>query len=89
MLGAADMAADLAVALAWQPLLFARGCLLAACALGVLLPGGQHGLLVGREGTHPQFLSVVDTLWRMGSRCRQPAAVASISLCANSGGSLR
>ena len=57
--------------------------------VGVLLPGGQHGLLVGREGTHPQFLSVVDTLWRMGSRCRQPAAVASISLCANSLGSLR
>jgi hypothetical protein len=57
--------------------------------VGVLLPGGQHGLLIGREGTHPQFLSVVDTLWRMGSRCRQPAAVASISLCANSGGSLR
>jgi hypothetical protein len=66
MLGAADMAADLAVALAWQPLLFARGCLLAACALGVLLPGGQHGLLVGREGTHPQFLSVVDTVMANG-----------------------
>jgi (S)-citramalyl-CoA lyase len=33
MLSAADMAADLAAALAWQPLLFARGCLLAACAL--------------------------------------------------------
>jgi (S)-citramalyl-CoA lyase len=38
MLGAADMAADLATATAWQPLAFARGRLVAACALTGVLP---------------------------------------------------
>jgi len=33
MLGAADMAADLGAATAWEPLAFARGRLIAACAL--------------------------------------------------------
>ena len=34
MLGAADMSADLGAATAWQPLAYARGRLIAACALG-------------------------------------------------------
>jgi (S)-citramalyl-CoA lyase len=38
MLGAADMAADLGAATAWQPLLFARGSLIAACALARVMP---------------------------------------------------
>jgi (S)-citramalyl-CoA lyase len=32
MLGAADMSADLGAATAWQPLAYARGRLIAACA---------------------------------------------------------
>src|SRR6202008_4604258 len=38
MLGAADMAADLGSATAWAPLAFARGRLIAACALAGLTP---------------------------------------------------
>ena len=38
MLGAADMAADLGAATAWAPLAFARGRLIAACALAGLTP---------------------------------------------------
>src|SRR3984957_604219 len=38
MLGAADMAADLGSATAWEPLAFARGRLIAACALAGLTP---------------------------------------------------
>ena len=38
MLGAADMAADLGTATAWEPLAFARGRLIAACALAGLTP---------------------------------------------------
>src|SRR5277367_487176 len=38
MLGAADMAADLGAATAWQPLVFARGRLIAACALAGITP---------------------------------------------------
>jgi (S)-citramalyl-CoA lyase len=38
MLGAADMAADLGAATAWEPLAFARGRLIAACALAGLTP---------------------------------------------------
>ena len=38
MLGAADMAADLGTALAWEPLAFARARLVAACALVGLTP---------------------------------------------------
>src|SRR5271170_5669601 len=38
MLGAADMAADLGAATAWEPLAFARGQLIAACALAGLTP---------------------------------------------------
>ena len=37
MLGAADMSADLGAATAWQPLAYARGRLIAACALGDVL----------------------------------------------------
>jgi (S)-citramalyl-CoA lyase len=37
MFGAADMAADLAAATAWEPLFGARGHLVAACALGGVL----------------------------------------------------
>jgi (S)-citramalyl-CoA lyase len=38
MLGAADMAADLGSATAWAPLAFARGRLIAACALAGITP---------------------------------------------------
>jgi (S)-citramalyl-CoA lyase len=38
MLGAADMAADLGATTAWEPLAFARGRLIAACALAGLSP---------------------------------------------------
>ena len=38
MLGAADMAADLGAATAWEPLAFARGRLVAACALAGVTP---------------------------------------------------
>jgi (S)-citramalyl-CoA lyase len=38
MLGAADMAADLGAAGSWQPLAFARGRLVAACALAGVTP---------------------------------------------------
>jgi (S)-citramalyl-CoA lyase len=38
MLGAADMAADLGAATAWQPLAFACGRLIAACALAEITP---------------------------------------------------
>jgi (S)-citramalyl-CoA lyase len=38
MLGAADMAADLGAAVAWGPLAFARGRLIAACALAGVTP---------------------------------------------------
>src|SRR5580658_7582626 len=38
MLGAADMAADLGSATAWEPLAFARGRLIAACALAGVTP---------------------------------------------------
>ena len=38
MLGAADMAADLGAATAWEPLAFARGRLIAACAAAGLTP---------------------------------------------------
>src|ERR1700676_415915 len=38
MLGAADMAADLGSATAWAPLAFARGRLIAACALAGVTP---------------------------------------------------
>src|SRR5271168_641147 len=38
MLGAADMAADLGAATAWEPLAFARARLIAACALAGLTP---------------------------------------------------
>jgi (S)-citramalyl-CoA lyase len=38
MLGAADMAADLGATTAWDPLAFARGQLIAACALGQITP---------------------------------------------------
>jgi (S)-citramalyl-CoA lyase len=38
MLGAADMAADLGAATAWAPLAFARGRLVAACALAGVTP---------------------------------------------------
>jgi (S)-citramalyl-CoA lyase len=38
MLGAADMAADLGSATAWEPLAFARGRLIAACALAGITP---------------------------------------------------
>ena len=38
MLGAADMAADLGAATAWEPLAFARGRLIAACASAGLTP---------------------------------------------------
>jgi (S)-citramalyl-CoA lyase len=37
MFGAADMSADLGAVTAWQPLAFARGKLIAACALGGVL----------------------------------------------------
>jgi (S)-citramalyl-CoA lyase len=38
MLGAADMAADLGATTAWEPLAFARGRLIAACALAGVSP---------------------------------------------------
>ena len=38
MLGAADMAADFGAATAWEPLAFARGRLIAACALAGVMP---------------------------------------------------
>jgi (S)-citramalyl-CoA lyase len=38
MLGAADMAADLGAATAWEPLAFARGRLVAACSLAGVTP---------------------------------------------------
>jgi (S)-citramalyl-CoA lyase len=38
MLGAADMAADLGATIAWEPLAFARGRLIAACALAGVSP---------------------------------------------------
>jgi (S)-citramalyl-CoA lyase len=38
MLGAADMAADLAATTAWEPLAFSRGRMIAACALGGVTP---------------------------------------------------
>ena len=38
MLGAADLAADLGAATAWPPLAFARGRLVAACALAGVTP---------------------------------------------------
>lgn len=49
MLGAADLASDLGATTAWEPMLYARGRMIAACALGGILPIDAPFFAIGDE----------------------------------------
>ena len=79
MLGAADMAADLGAATAWQPLVFARGRLIAACALAGVTPIDAPFFDLRDEAGLKQEVAAAVALGFAAKAAIHPAQVAAIN----------
>lgn len=79
MLGAADMAADLGSATAWEPLAFARGRLIAACALAGVTPIDAPFFDLRDEAGLKQEVAAAVTLGFAAKAAIHPAQIGAIS----------
>jgi len=79
MLGAADMAADLGAATAWEPLAFARGRLIAACALAGVTPIDAPFFDLRDEDGLEQEVTVAVALGFAAKAAIHPAQIAAIN----------
>src|SRR5271156_2795904 len=79
MLGAADMAADLGAATAWEPLAFARGRLIAACALAGLTPIDSPFFNLHDEDGLKQEVAAVVALGFAAKAAIHPAQIGAIN----------
>jgi (S)-citramalyl-CoA lyase len=79
MLGAADMAADLGSATAWEPLAFARGQLIAACALAGVTPIDAPFFDLHDEAGLKQEVAAAVALGFSAKAAIHPAQIAAIN----------
>jgi (S)-citramalyl-CoA lyase len=79
MLGAADMAADLGSATAWAPLAFARGRLIAACALAGVPPIDAPFFDLRDEAGLKQEVAAAVALGFAAKAAIHPAQIAAIN----------
>jgi (S)-citramalyl-CoA lyase len=79
MLGAADMAADLGSATAWEPLAFARGRLIAACALAGVTPIDAPFFDLRDEGGLKQEVAAAVALGFAAKAAIHPAQIGAIN----------
>jgi (S)-citramalyl-CoA lyase len=79
MLGAADMAADLGAATAWQPLVFARGRLIAACALAEVTPIDAPFFGISDEPGLKQEVAAAVALGFAAKAAIHPAQIGAIN----------
>jgi (S)-citramalyl-CoA lyase len=79
MLGAADMAADLGAATAWEPLAFARGRLIAACALAGVTPIDAPFFDIRDEDGLKQEVAAAVALGFAAKAAIHPAQVGAIN----------
>jgi (S)-citramalyl-CoA lyase len=79
MLGAADMAADLGSATAWAPLAFARGRLIAACALAGVTPIDAPFFDLSDEAGLKQEVAAAVALGFAAKAAIHPAQIAAIN----------
>ena len=79
MLGAADMAADLGSATAWAPLAFARGRLIAACALAGVTPIDAPFFDLHDEAGLKQEVAAAVALGFDAKAAIHPAQIAAIN----------
>jgi (S)-citramalyl-CoA lyase len=79
MLGAADMAADLGSATAWAPLAFARGRLIAACALAGVTPIDAPFFNLRDEAGLKQEVAAAVALGFAAKAAIHPAQIAAIN----------
>jgi (S)-citramalyl-CoA lyase len=79
MLGAADMAADLGAATAWEPLAFARGRLVAACALAGVVPIDAPFFDLRDEAGLKQEVAAAVALGFAAKAAIHPAQIAAIN----------
>jgi (S)-citramalyl-CoA lyase len=79
MLGAADMAADLGAATAWTPLAFARGRLIAACALAGVTPIDAPFFDLRDEAGLKQEVAAAVALGFAAKAAIHPAQIAAIN----------
>jgi (S)-citramalyl-CoA lyase len=79
MLGAADMAADLGSATAWAPLAFARGRLIAACALAGVTPIDAPFFDLRDEAGLKQEIAAAVALGFAAKAAIHPAQIAGIN----------
>jgi (S)-citramalyl-CoA lyase len=79
MFGAADMSADLGAVTAWQPLAFARGKLIAACALGGVLAIDSPFFELHDEAGLKQEVTAAVALGFSAKAAIHPAQIAAIN----------
>jgi (S)-citramalyl-CoA lyase len=79
MLGAADMAADLGAATAWAPLAFARGRLIAACAVAGVTPIDAPFFDLHDEAGLKQEVAAAVALGFAAKAAIHPAQIAAIN----------
>ena len=79
MLGAADMAADLGAATAWEPLAFARGRLIAACALAGVTPIDAPFFDIRNEAGLKQEVAAAVALGFAAKAAIHPAQIGAIN----------
>ena len=79
MLGAADMAADLGAAIAWEPLVFARSRLIAACALAGVAPIDAPFFDIHDEAGLKQEVSAAVALGFAAKAAIHPAQIGAIN----------
>src|SRR5271170_2009921 len=79
MLGAADMAADLGAATAWAPLAFARGRLIAACALASVTPIDAPFFDLSDEAGLKQEVAAAVALGFAAKAAIHPAQIVAIN----------
>jgi (S)-citramalyl-CoA lyase len=79
MLGAADMAADLGAITAWEPLAFARGRLVAACALAGITPIDSPFFDLHDEAGLKQEIAAAVALGFRAKAAIHPAQIGAIN----------
>jgi (S)-citramalyl-CoA lyase len=79
MLGAADMAADLGAGTAWEPLAFARGRLVAACALAGIVPIDSPFFDLNDEAGLKQEIAAAVALGFGAKAAIHPAQIGAIN----------
>ena len=79
MMGAADMAADLGAATAWEPLAYARSRLIAACALADVTPIDSPFFDIHNEDGLKQEVAAVVALGFAAKAAIHPAQIGAIN----------